>query len=386
MWLVCHHLREVNMLNKSEITRYSRQIQLSDFGKAGQERLKAARVVIIGAGGLGCPVIQYLSASGIGNITILDGDLVSESNLQRQLLYTQSDIGKYKAKQAARRAREINPYIEVKANCSFLNADLAFTLFSDADLIVDCTDNFGTRYLINDVCTLLSKPFVSAALFKYEGQLGIYNVKTETGYSANFRHVFPESLNSGGALDCNAAGVIATLPGLLGLYQANEVVKFFVDPSFCLLNKLLTVDCKRITHQVFEISNAHEIVKLSKEEILDRAYVLPCFKETKKEGKNIFDLLASLECEDTILVDVRELSEMPKVENIRHLTIPLSQLENRKEELTAFKKVVFICKSGVRSARAKASIEDVYTQIKFEICDFGAERLMQELNESVSYK
>jgi rhodanese-related sulfurtransferase len=138
-----------------------------------------------------------------------------------------------------------------------------------------------------------------------------------------------------------------------------------------------------MTHQVFEISNAHEIVKLSKEEILDKTYILPCFKETKKEGKNILDLIALLESEETILVDVRELSEIPKVENIKHLTIPLSQLENRKEELTAFKKVVFICKSGVRSARAKASVEDVYTQIKFEVCDFGAERLMQELNESV---
>ncbi len=383
MWLVCHHLQEVNMLNKNETNRYGRQIQLADFGVEGQQRLKEARIVVVGAGGLGCPVIQYLAAAGIGNITIVDGDLVSESNLQRQLLYTHADIGMHKAIQAAKRAKEINPFIQITPNCSFLNVDIAFDLIGATDLVVDCTDNFGTRYLINDVCVHLKKPFVSAALFKYEGQLSIYNVKTNDGYSANFRSVFPESENTRQALDCNAAGVIATLPGLMGLYQANEVIKYFVDQAFCLTNKLLSVDCKRMTHQVFELNDENTTIAFSKEEILNKTYVLPCFKEEKKVKLNLLDLVSSLDDEKTMLVDVRELSEEPRLENLKHLVIPLSEFEKRCDELILYKKVIFICKSGVRSARAKTSVEDIYAEINFEVCDFGVERLMQELNESV---
>lgn len=383
MWLACHHLRGVNMLSKNETVRYSRQIQLNDFGMDGQLSLKQARVVVVGAGGLGCPVIQYLSAAGIGSIKIIDGDFVSESNLQRQLLYTHADIGTHKANQAAKKAKDINPFIEVEAICSYLTIDLAFSIFSEVDLVVDCTDNFGTRYLINDVCVLLNKPFVSAALFKYEGQLSIYNVKTAAGYSSNFRSVFPENENAKNALDCNAAGVIATLPGLMGLYQANEVIKFFVDKTFCLTNKLLTVDCKRMTHQVFELNSENNVASLSKDEIKNRTYSMPCFITEKKAEINVLDLLKSLEDEKTILVDVREFSETPKLENLKHLAIPLSEFDERCNELASFNRVIFICKSGVRSARAKASIEDNYNEIKFEVCSFGAEYLMQEIKESI---
>jgi len=367
------------MFSQSELTRYSRQIQLDDFGQIGQKCLKNARIVVVGAGGLGCPVIQYLSSAGIGNTTIIDGDTVSESNLQRQVLFQQADIGFSKAQCACTKAKEINSFVNVTAVHSYLNAELAFDVFKEADLIVDCTDNFGTRYLINDVCVLLNKPFVSSALFKYEGQLSIYHVKTKTGYSANFRDVFPENNNTENALDCNSAGVIATLPGIMGLYQANEVIKYFVDKSFCLINKLLTVNCKRMTHHVFEINTEAKTKALTKEEIKNRTYSLPCFVEENKEKLSISHVVNLLNNESTILVDVRELNESPRLENIHHLVIPLSEIETAHEKLSSYKKIIFICKSGKRSIIAKASVESLYKNIEFECCNFGVDELMRNI-------
>lgn len=372
MWHVCRRFQEVKMLSKEELSRYSRQIQMADFGIQSQERLKTARVLVIGAGGLGCSVIQYLSAAGVGNITIVDGDIVAESNLQRQILYTANDVGKYKAQQAAIRASELNSFIQLHSVPSFLNTQLAFELITNTDLVIDCTDNLGTRYLINDVCVNLNKTFISAALHKYEGQLGIYNLdlnKQERG--TNYRDVFPENIHA--VQDCNEAGVIATLPGIMGLLQANEAIKYFTDKKSCLCDELLVFDSKTMLQNLFKI-NKTETQVFSKEAILERDYVLPCSSKEELKGVNFLKLL---EDSSVVIVDVRDLDEQPKLNGIRHIAIPLAKIEDGIEELKNYEQIYFICKSGVRSRLAKEKSMNFLKNKVVEACNFGVDELIK---------
>lgn len=350
------------MLNKKEIERYDRQIKLSTVGLEGQERLKNARVLVVGAGGLGCPVIIYLSSAGVGHIDILDGDVISISNLQRQILYTENEIGTSKAVKSAEKAKAINPHINVSPIHKFLNATLALEIFHQYDLIIDCTDNFGSRYLINDVCELYGLAFVSAALHKFEGQLGVYNVRSKEGtFSASYRDVFPEAEKSSRSIDCNEAGVMATLPGIMGLYQANEALKFFIDKENCLINKVLFLNSNNMNQFLLESTPGKNKITKKAEEILASTYELPCSSGNRiNTGDELLKLMGS---GNTVLIDVRELNELPRCSFPGMKQIPLSLLMKEPERVRELKQVVFVCKSGIRSKKACELINEFYPDV-----------------------
>jgi len=221
--------------NEQEWQRYQRHVQLGSLGAAGQTRLKDSRVLIVGVGGLGCPAAQYLGAAGVGHITLVDGDCVDRANLQRQILFADADVGELKAEVGAARLRANNPHIEVATVCEHLSPDNAQALIAAADLVLDCTDNFATRYLINDVSLLTGTPWLFASVVQLSGQIALF-----TPDSACFRCLFPEAPE--GVADCNSAGVLGPMPGLLGMLQAVETVKFLAGLATSLENTLLLVE------------------------------------------------------------------------------------------------------------------------------------------------
>lgn len=224
------------MLSKEEIKRYSRQIQLAELKTEGQQKLQDAKVLVAGAGGLGCPVLQYLSAAGVGTIGIVDFDLVEETNLHRQVLYATSDVGKSKAEIAAKRILEQNPLVKVEIFNSKLDNSNALKIISNYHIVVDCSDNFETRYAINDACVYLKKPFVYAGIHKFEGQLSVFNLDKD---SPTYRCVFPEKVEDEIIINCSITGVIGTLPGILGTMQANEVIKIITGMGEVCSRKML---------------------------------------------------------------------------------------------------------------------------------------------------
>ena len=221
-----------SLFSADEWLRYTRHIQLPQIGASGQSRLKHSRVLIVGAGGLGSPLALYLAAAGIGNITIVDGDTVEVTNLQRQILFSTNDIGQSKAAIAKAKLHALNPHIHVNAIEQHLSVDNVDGLIGESDLVVDCTDNFATRFLINDRCVQFKKPWVFASIFQFSGQCSLF-----TPQSACFRCLFPEPPKD--APDCNAAGVVGVLPGLLGTIEANEAIKYLAGIETTLENQLL---------------------------------------------------------------------------------------------------------------------------------------------------
>ena len=208
----------VKMFTPQEKTRYSRHFVMPDVGEKGQEKMKLAKVLIIGAGGLGCPVLQYLCAAGIGKIGIADGDVVSESNLQRQIIFTPEDIGQNKARVTTDKLKKQNPFIQIVPYEYYIDEKNAVEIFREYDIIVDGTDTFNARYLINDGCVMADKPFVAASVLQWEGQLAVYNYKGGPTY----RCLYPEAPLPEDSPSCAQAGVLGVLPGVIGCLQANE--------------------------------------------------------------------------------------------------------------------------------------------------------------------
>ena len=264
------------MLTKEEITRYSKQLLLPEIGKAGQEKLKNARVLVVGAGGLGCPVLQYLAAAGTGTIGIVDFDLVDETNLQRQVLYSVDDIGKSKVDAAAKNISRLNSYIELKTINNKLQTQNAINLISGYDIIVDCTDNFESRYLINDACVLLDKPFVYGGIHKFEGQLSVFNFKFSDGnYGPTYRCAFPEPHPEETMLNCSLSGVIGTLPGIMGTLQANEVIKMITGIGAVCSGRILLVNALTLIFSEIKIRRNEKLwddMPKSMEDFLNRNY------------------------------------------------------------------------------------------------------------------
>ena len=259
------------MLSKKEIQRYSKQLLIPEIGMKGQERLKNAKVLVIGAGGLGCPVLQYLAAAGIGKIGIVDFDIIDESNLQRQVLYTTQDVGKIKAVVASEKIALLNPLIDIKTwNCK-LEPGNAIEIISGFDIVVDCTDNFETRYLINDACVLLNKPFVYGGIHKFEGQLSVFNYLTGPTY----RCAFPETHSEEIQLNCSITGVIGTLPGIVGTLQANEVIKIITGVGEVFSGKIMLFNALTLNFSEIKISRNEKSwggIPASKEELINWNY------------------------------------------------------------------------------------------------------------------
>lgn len=237
----------VRMLSNDEKKRYARQFLLSEIGKEGQQKLKAAKVLIVGAGGLGCPVSQYLAAAGVGRLGIVDADAVSLHNLPRQILYRQGDVGKLKVTVAAQRLQSNNPHCKVKVYAVFLNEENALELFDDYDVIVDCTDNFTARYLIDKTALKLGKTWVYGSILEHQGQVSTF----DGAKGQSYRNVFPEEDKQQAA--SSAYGLLGVLPGFIGCLQANEVLKIICNFGETLSGKLLIYDMKTYKQQVFKL-------------------------------------------------------------------------------------------------------------------------------------
>ncbi|WP_298900475.1 HesA/MoeB/ThiF family protein [uncultured Psychroserpens sp.] len=329
------------------MNRYSRHIILEEIGAHGQKKLNQAKVLVVGAGGLGCPVLQYLAAAGVGTIGIIDHDVVEESNLQRQILYGTSNLGQSKAIVAKQRLLDLNDTIIIEAFVEMLTHKNAISHFLNYDIIVDGTDNFATRYLINDAAVIANKPVVYGAIYKFEGQVSVFNYKN----GPNYRCLFPNPPSKNDIPNCAEVGVLGVLPGIIGSMQANEVLKIILGFKNVLSGKLFCYNSK--TTKSFTIS----IEKQSNTKLKDIEKIKTNFQNQSID--QICDtIVAKTTIEDAIkkknslFIDVRESHELPKAEHLVHTNIPLSLLENELSSIDKTKTIILFCQSGIRSATA----------------------------------
>lgn len=355
------------MKEKILYERYQRQILLKEFGREGQQKLLQAKVLVIGAGGLGCPALQYLAAAGIGTIGIVDNDTVALTNLHRQPLFTVNDIGSPKAEKAASVLRQLNPEINIVSFIQRLTVENALDLMRSFDIIIDGTDNFSTRYMINDACVLLDKPLVYGAVSQFEGQTAILNYRKKgNDKAANYRDLFPEPPKDDDVLNCAEAGVLGVLPGIIGMMMANETIKLIAGLGEPLINRLFTYNA--LNNQVYElVLSAREETRslIPANEILFKQmdYEWLCSSSPASFEINcaVFDDL--LENESIDVIDVRETDELPAVNEFHTHKIPLRQIEDSVEVIKANTVVVF-CQSGKRSKQAAKQLSAIFGSAK----------------------
>jgi sulfur-carrier protein adenylyltransferase/sulfurtransferase len=341
----------------AELTRYARHFVLPDFGMEGQQRLKKGSVLVVGAGGLGSPVLLYLAAAGVGRIGIIDADKVDDSNLQRQVLYTTKDIGKYKVKAAKKRLLALNPHIQIDTYPYTLTSANALKIINLYDVVADGTDNFSTRYLVNDACVLCEKVNVYASIFRFEGQVSVFNFTQKKGErGVNYRDLFPVPPPPDLVPNCAEGGVLGVLPGIIGSMQANEVLKILSGVGEPLSGRLFVFDAASFTTRVLKVFKDpnYEPIK----ELID--YDIFCAAPQPPKGESIQDL-ESLSVQefhrwqtqgiDFQLIDVREAYEY-EVSNLGGTLIPLSILTEKLDFIEKNKPVVVHCKSGARSTKA----------------------------------
>ena len=344
------------MLNKDDINRFSRHLLLPEIGMKGQEKLRSAKVLVVGAGGLGCPVLLYLAAAGVGTIGIVDDDVVDVTNLQRQVLFTTEDVGEKKVRAAAKRVSALDPGIHVVMHESRLNAGNALEIMKDYDIVVDGSDNFPTRYLTNDACVLLHKPLVFGSIFRFEGQVSVFNYQKGPTY----RCLFPEPPGPGEVPNCSEIGVLGVLPGMIGTLMANETLKIITGAGEVLSGKLFVMDALTLnTHTLeFEKDPVHSRV----EKLIDYETFCSSKGPAAEEVKSILTeelkqlLLKKTELQ---LIDVREPFEHAAM-NIGGLNIPLGSLEKHVGEIRKDQPVIVYCRVGNRSRTAIQLLEKKY--------------------------
>lgn len=328
------------MINK---TRYSRQIALAEIGESGQLKLQNARVLVIGAGGLGCPVLQNLAAAGVGTIGIVDGDVVDETNLHRQLLYTLKDCGNSKAETAKKAILELNPDIKVNVFAEFFSAQNASEIVQDYQIIVDCTDTLAVRYLINDVAVAKRIPVVYASIYKFEGQVSVFNYKNGPSY----RCLFPEQESLNGVPNCVESGVLGVLPNTLGTFQAAEVLKIILEIGTVLSGKLLIYDALHFQTQIIDFAKNPKAVEKG---FINGSQLL----NSKKTNESLSPEAFLEKCNQLgiVVIDVRELEEIPEFKGTNVIQIPLSELEDYSKKLDKNQEIVLFCQTGQRSQAA----------------------------------
>lgn len=347
------------MLSQEENRRYNRHLILDQVGKSGQEKLKAARVLVIGAGGLGCPVLQYLTAAGVGTIGIIDDDTVDLSNLQRQILFTTADIGKNKAEVAASRLSQLNPLVDFIIYAERLTAQNAIAIFHQFDLVVDGTDNFSTRYLVNDASVITNKPLVFGSIYTFEGQFSVFNYKNGPSY----RCLFPIPPKAGSIKNCSEIGVIGVLPGIIGAKQANETLKIILEIGEPLSGKLVMYNALQATYLTLNIQrSANEI-----EDVLRRAdtfqyydYDLFCGIEEEVSDEiyiSANELKLALGNDHFRIIDLREEWEEPQLVSKNVERITMSEILIKKERFQTDKKVILVCQTGLRSTNVRMLLE-----------------------------
>lgn len=335
--------------------RYHRQIILNGFGEAAQQKLQDAKVLVIGAGGLGCPALQYLAAAGVGHIGIADDDIVSLSNLHRQPLYSTHDIGKLKVEVAREKLLALNPNISITIYPVRWAPQHCVDHFPDYDIIIDGSDNFATRYLVNDACVLLGRPLVFGAVGQYEGQLGLLNVQMDNGlYSCNFRDLFPEQPAEGSVANCGEAGVLGVLPGVIGTMLATEALKYITGIGILPLNKLFIYQALRqemhsLTYQPNATTTALIPETIAKFLLMD--YQRDCSISGENFTISIDAFYELLDNKEVAVIDVRNYDEIPVIDGFADRRIPLDLLADHLDELDA-EALVFVCQTGVRSVEA----------------------------------
>jgi len=324
-----------------EKIRYNRQIILPEVGTNGQEKLHNAKVLIIGVGGLGSAVLPYLAAAGIGEIGIMDDDTIDVTNLQRQVIYNTNSVGKSKVLEAKERILALNPSIKINAIPEKLDAKNAISLFDYYDIMVDATDNLQTKYLINDACCTTNKPFVYGSIYKFEGQISVFNYKNGPTY----RCLFPEETNQ--VINCNDAGVLGISVGIIGMFQANEVLKMVLGIGDVLSEKLLVYNMLNNDQQKFEFSKKHAIA-------IDKLSFENKYLESKNSGIEILASLALKQVNNpnVIFLDVRNWDEYPKIIIENSIQIPLDNLEKELNQLDSNAVFFVFCQSGIRSKMA----------------------------------
>lgn len=338
-----------SILSKDELQRYARHIAIPAVGWQGQEKLKNAKVLVIGCGGLGCPLLQYLTAAGIGMIGIVDDDVVSTSNLQRQILFTQDDIGKQKVEVAKHKLAQLNPHVKIEIFAERLTSGNALRVFADYDIVCDGTDNFPTRYLVNDACVLYNKINVFAAVNRFDGQVSVFNHRSKI----NYRDLFPHPPNLDEVQNCAEAGVLGTMCGIVASIQANEVLKLILGIGDILDGKLLRLDGLSLVQSVFTIPKNPDIII---ETLIDYDFFCNTMRPSVKEitADELRRMIENME--DFQLIDVREPYEH-ELKNIGGELIPMSAVLSNQHKISREKKVVVYCKSGVRSAAVIRNLE-----------------------------
>ena len=344
-------------LSNDEILRYSRHLIMPEVGMEGQQKLKAAKVLCIGAGGLGSPLALYLTAAGVGTLGLVDFDVVDYTNLQRQIIHSTADVGRKKLESAAEKLKGINPFLNLRTFETKLTSDNALELFREFDIIADGTDNFPTRYLVNDACVLTGKPNVYGSIFRFEGQASVF--ATEQGPC--YRCLYPEPPPPGLVPSCAEGGVLGILPGLVGVIQATETIKLILGQGEPLIGRLLLVDALGMNFRELKLRKNPDCPVCGTHPTITKLIDYNEFCGIRGEEKpveagvpeiQVEELKRRLDAGENIFVlDVREPHEY-QICNIKGYLIPLGDLPKRVNELDTSREIVAHCRSGVRSAKA----------------------------------
>src|SRR6201988_3801204 len=344
-------------LSKEEVLHYSRHLIMPEVGMDGQLKLKAAKVLCIGTGGLGAPLGQYLAAAGVGRIGLVDFDKVDLTNLQRQILLSTNDVGRPKIQAAAERLRGLNPDIQIDTFETMLTSENALDILKDYDIVVDGTDTFATRYLVNDACVLLGKPNVYGSIFRFEGQASVFATKEGPCY----RCLYPEPPPPGLVPSCAEGGVLGILPGLVGVIQATEVIKLILGKGEPLIGRLLLIDALGMKFRELKLRKNPDCPACGTHRSITKLIDYNEFCGIRGEEKQVEASVPEIQVEelkrrldageDLFVLDVREPHEY-QICNINGHLIPLGDLPNRVHELDSSREIVAHCRSGVRSAKA----------------------------------
>ncbi len=358
------------VLSNDEILRYSRHLIMPEVGMEGQQKLKAARVLCIGAGGLGSPLALYLTAAGVGTLGIVDFDVVDYTNLQRQIIHTTADVGRKKLDSAADKLKAINPFVNLRTFDTKLTSTNALDLFREFDIVADGTDNFPTRYLVNDACVLTGKPNVYGSIFRFEGQASVF--ATEDGPC--YRCLYPEPPPPGLVPSCAEGGVLGILPGLVGVIQATETIKLILGQGDPLIGRLLLVDALGMKFRELKLRKNPDCPVCGKnptvKELIDYNEFCGIRGEEAPAGNDVptisvEELKQKLDAKaDIFILDVREPHEY-QICHLNGYLIPVGDLPKRVHELDSSREIIAHCRSGVRSARAvnflrRAGFKKVY--------------------------
>lgn len=366
-------------LSKDEFKRYSRHLILPELGLEGQLKLKNAKVLVVGAGGLGIPVLMYLAAAGVGEIGIVDFDQIEYSNLQRQVIYKTQDVGKDKASRAKKYIHDQNPEVSVNVEHTWIDSSNALEIIKPYDIIVDGTDNFPTRYLLNDAAVLLHKPYVYGSIFRFEGQVSVFNYKD----GPNYRDLFPEPPAPELVPNCSEGGVLGILPGIIGSMQALETIKLITGIGETLSGKLLTVDTLNNQYRTFKFNKRADREEIT--ELIDyEMFCNPKQEHTEISGisPKSFEVLKN-SGEAFQLIDVREPYEYEMV-NINGLLIPKSQIDQHIDKIDRKIKVIVHCRSGKRSSEIIQFLKSKHGFTNLLNLEGGLLKYAQEVNPDLT--